>query len=88
MSKKMRNRFFKILDLCEEYKNIHTDGIARVRYNSHAEAKNLRIIAGTAVFAALSPAVLLAFVLIVHVLTPVCRLALEADREGEFHQSR
>jgi signal transduction histidine kinase len=87
LHQKMRNRFFKILDLCEEYKNIHTEGIARVRYNSHAEAKNLRIIAGTAVFAALSLAVLLAFVLIVHVLTPVRRLALEADREGDSHQS-
>jgi phosphoglycerate-specific signal transduction histidine kinase len=39
------------------------------------------------VFAALSLAVLLAFVLIVHVLSPVRRLALEADREGDFHQS-
>jgi C4-dicarboxylate-specific signal transduction histidine kinase len=87
LHQKMRNRFFKILDLCEEYKNIHTEGIARVRYNSHAEAKNLRIIAGTAVFAALSLAVLLAFVLIVHVLTPVRRLALEADREGDSRQS-
>ncbi|TET86284.1 MAG: histidine kinase [Desulfobacteraceae bacterium] len=87
LHQKMRNRFFKILDLCEGYKNIHTEGIARVRYNSHAEAKNLRIIAGTAVFAALSLAVLLAFVLIVHVLSPVRRLALEADREGASHQS-
>ena len=30
-----------------KYENIHTEGIARVRYNSHAEAKNLRILAGT-----------------------------------------
>ena len=38
-------------------------------------------------FAALSLAVLLAFVLIAHVLSPVRRLALEADREGDSHQS-
>jgi len=87
LHQKMRDRFFKILDLCEEYKKIHTESMARVRVNSHAEAKNLRIIAATAVFSVLSLAILLALVLIIHVLRPVRRLALEADREGDSPQS-
>ena len=82
LHQKVRKHFFKILDLCEKYKNFQTKSIEKVRGTSYAEAKNLRIIAGSAMLTALCLAVLLAFVLINHILGPLRSLALEADREG------
>jgi len=83
----VRNHFFKILDSCEKYKGLHTQSIEKVRGTSYAEARNLRIIAGTAVLTALCLAVLLAFVLINHILGPLRSLVLEADRERKSGKS-
>ena len=82
LHKKVRNRFFKILELCEKLKTIHTERIAQVRRASHSQAIKLRIIAGAAVVVGFSLAIVLAFVLVYHILKPVRRLTIEADREG------
>jgi signal transduction histidine kinase len=81
LHKKVRNRFFKILELCEKLKTIHTERIAQVRQSCHSQAIKLRIIAGAAVVAGFFLAVFFAFVLVYHILRPVRRLTIEAGRE-------
>ncbi len=87
LHQKVRNRFSKILELCEKYKNIHKKRIIQAREESQAQADKLRIIAGVAMLIDFFLAMLLAFVLANHILGPVQRLALEADREGDPHRS-
>ena len=80
LHKEVRNRFFRILDLCEEYKGLHREAIEQVRDKSLLQTRNLRLVAGTAILAVLILGVLLAFVLTKQILIPIRRLALEADR--------
>jgi signal transduction histidine kinase len=82
LHREVRKQFFRILDLCEAYKRLHAERIAHARARSQAEAKNLRVIAGSAIFLALALASLLALVLVRQILDPLRRLALETDREG------
>jgi len=81
LHREARNRFFSIFELCEAYKNIHKEAIAQARRESLLQARNLRVVAGTAIMAALILGVLLAFVLTKQILIPIRRLALEADRD-------
>ncbi|MBU1902256.1 MAG: histidine kinase, partial [Proteobacteria bacterium] len=85
--KGVRNRFFKILDLCEAYKKLYTKRIIELRDQSRNQAQNLRIVAGTAMFIVLISAILLAFVLIYQILSPLRKLTLEAGREGDSRES-
>jgi signal transduction histidine kinase len=87
LHQQVRRNFFKILELCEEYKNLFRAGVREARKTSRSEAGKLRFIAGSAILIVLLLAVLLAFVLINHVLGPVRRLAREADREGASAKS-
>ena len=82
LHKSVRNRFFKILELCEEYKNLYTAGIKEMREDSRNEAQRLRIIVGIAMAAVLVLGLLLVFFLIHHILTPLHRLTVAADRKG------
>ena len=86
--KEVRNHFFKILELCEKYKNLHKERVNQARDKSHAQAKNLRIIAVTAIITAFFLGLLLVFVLIKQVLAPIRRLTLRADPEGASLQSQ
>ena len=83
LHKETRNRFFSILDLCEDYKSLQREAIEQVRNKSLLQAQNLRIAAGTAILTVLILGVLLAFVLTKQILIPIRRLALEADRHVE-----
>jgi signal transduction histidine kinase len=78
LHRSVREHFFEVLKLCEEYKAFHAKRINEVRDDSLSQARKLRIIAGTAILCVLFLAVLLAFVLVHHILGPVRRLALEA----------
>ena len=80
LHKETRNRFFRILDLCEEYKALHREAIEQAKDKSFLQARNLRLVAGTAILAVLILGVLLAFVLTKQILVPIRRLTLEADR--------
>ena len=82
LHKEIRGRFFKILSLCEQYKNIHAERIKQARKESSIQAERLRVIAVTAVAAAFFLGVFLAFVIINHILGPVQRLTIAADRES------
>jgi len=85
LHREVREQFFKILSLCEQYKNIHTERIRQARKESSIQAERLRIIAVAAVAAAFFLGIFLAFVMINHILGPVQRLTLAADREGIKH---
>jgi len=87
LHKNMRSHFFKILELSEEYKNLHKQRIKQAVKESNAEAREIRIVAVIAVFIAFSLALLLIFVLVKQILGPLRRLALEAHREGGAFES-
>ena len=78
----VRSHFFKVLDLCEGYKDVHDRRINLTRMQIHTQAKQLRLIAGTTIWAAILLGVLLAFVLMRQVLNPLRRLALDGDGAG------
>ena len=82
LHKEVRNRFFRILDLCEAYKGLHKSAIDCVQKESLLQFRNLRYVAGTAILTALILGVLLAFVLTQQILIPIRRLAFEADRHA------
>ncbi|MBW1793587.1 MAG: MCP four helix bundle domain-containing protein [Deltaproteobacteria bacterium] len=79
---KVRSHFFKILDLCEEYKNVYNRRIDLARTKSDTRARQLRLIAGTTIWTAILLGVLLAFVLMRQILNPLRRLALDGDEAG------
>lgn len=87
LHREVRDRFFKILERCETYKSLHSELITGTRKESQTQATRLRVIAITAILAVFTLGVLLAFLLIHHILGPLRRLALEADRDGSTGQS-
>jgi signal transduction histidine kinase len=83
----VRTDFSETLDLCEAYKDIHRNRITEARDRSRVQAKNLRIIAATAMLAVILLGLLLVLVLVSQILGPVRRLALDADRKGGMDRS-
>jgi signal transduction histidine kinase len=84
---RVRTDFSETLNLCEAYKDIHKNRIAEARERSRAQARNLRIIAATAMLAVILLGLLLVFLLVNQILGPVRRLALDADRRGGMARS-
>jgi len=80
--KQVREYFFRMLSLCENYKALHTQQITGTRAASHTEAQNLRVTAVSSMLLALLMVMLLAFILAKHILGPVRELTREADRES------
>ncbi|MFC1821884.1 ATP-binding protein [Thermodesulfobacteriota bacterium] len=87
LHKEVRNYFFNILELCEEYKKLHRQKIEQARKHSNTQARQLRITAVTAMALAFFLGILLVFVLLNHILGPLRKLALEADRSHEANES-
>jgi signal transduction histidine kinase len=83
LHRQARNYFFSVMQLCENYRDIHKNRILKARSESGSQALKLRIIAVTAVMISIVLALLLAFVLGYQILRPVRRLTVEADRKGE-----
>ncbi|MBL0700851.1 MAG: MCP four helix bundle domain-containing protein, partial [Desulfosarcina sp.] len=84
LHKKVRNRFFTILDLCNRYKNIHTQSIILAKNESSIRAGNLRIVAASAMFIEFFLALFLVIVLAKYILGPVRRLTKEVNKTGGF----
>jgi len=82
LHQKVRDHFFKLLESTEEFKKMQIEQIRQATDRSHAQAWQLRIIAGSAIITVFLLGALLAFVLANQVLGPVRRMALKADREG------
>ncbi|MBN1849754.1 MAG: GHKL domain-containing protein [Deltaproteobacteria bacterium] len=81
LHKGARIHFFQTLEQCEAYRDLYAQRISQIREQSLIQARQLRIIAGSAIVAVLLLSVILAFILIRQILEPVRRLITEADRE-------
>jgi len=79
---RIRGRFFGILNLCENYKDIHNKKIKRTLAESHAEAKKFRIVAATGIATFIVVGAILAFVLVSQILNPIRRLTMDAAFSG------
>jgi signal transduction histidine kinase len=87
LHKKVRHNFFRILDLCEEYKNLQTQMLKKAQVKSHSQAIKLRILAVTAIMLVLLLAIILTFFLLKYILEPIRKLAIRADRNGASIES-
>jgi len=81
-----RDEFFKILNLCERYKEINARNIRLSKEKSAAQAEQLRALAYSAILIELLLAAFLAYVLVIHILTPVRQLIIEVEREKPGHR--
>jgi len=79
LHRQVRDIFFSVLQSCENFKQIHEHKIKKVKLESQAQAAKLRVIVVAAVMVGVLLTVLLAFVLGHQILSPVRRLAAEAD---------
>jgi signal transduction histidine kinase len=82
LHQEVRSHLFKILNLCEEYKSIHSKRINLTWEETRVEAGRLRIIAATAMSAAVFLGGLLSIVLMFQILGPIRRLAFDTGRSG------
>ncbi|MFH1489391.1 MAG: ATP-binding protein [Pseudomonadota bacterium] len=83
LHKKVRKHFFKVLELCEAYKNIYKESVREAGEESHSQARDSRIIAVTAMVLVTILSALLATVFVTQILAPLRKLTLEADQERE-----
>ena len=81
LHKKARAHFFKCLELSGNYKDLYIQRINSIRNKSRMQARELRIIAGTAILIVIILGVILASVLVKHVLEPIRLLVRETGRE-------
>ena len=83
LHQQVRDLFFKVMEFCETYKDIHKERIMQINSDSKIQAANFRIIAAAALGTSFLLAVLLAFVLGHQILGPVRRLTAEVGHEGD-----
>ena len=76
-----RLHFFKSLELSEKFKELYVERLSAIKNESLAQARRLRIIAGTAIFFVICLGIVLALVLIRQVLEPIRILVRETSRE-------
>lgn len=84
---RVRGHFFETLALLREYIDIHSERISREMRESHAQARQLRVVALLAMLLGFLLAVMLAVLLFIHVLAPVRRLAEMAGRDADCEKS-
>jgi len=78
----VRKDFFRVLGLCKMYRDIHSGRIESARIKTEKQSKQLRIMAGSAMCAAIVLGVLLGLLLIFQVLNPLRRLAVDDTGSG------
>ncbi len=82
LHREVRDQFFVVLKLCEEYNDLHNKRLNAAWERSRAQARGLRIVSAAGISAAVLIGALLSFVLVNQILDPIRRLAREADRAG------
>ena len=82
LHEKIRPHFFRILQLCKGYKDVHSRRIHVARVRTHTQAKRLRFIAATAISIAALLGALLAFILVTQILNPLRKLAAEDGHDA------
>jgi len=80
----VRGEFFKILQLCDEYKKIQEDEILTIRDNSRKNTRRLREIAAMGMTFQLFTGIFLAFLLVVQILNPLKQLAEKTEGKKSF----
>lgn len=85
--KEVREIFFETVAVCHDYKALQKQRIVQARAHSYNEASRLRLMAGGGMVTAFLLGLVLVFFLLHNILSPVRRLALEANREGEAARS-
>jgi signal transduction histidine kinase len=79
LHKKVRAHFFTILELCRDYKDVHSREIHAASVRTHTQARRLRLIAGTGISIAILLGALLVFVLMTQIFNPLRQLALDEN---------
>ena len=79
LHEKVRQHFFKILQLCETYRDVHNTRIHLTSVESHTQAERLRVIAGAAMSTAIVLGALLGIILVNQILNPLRKLASDED---------
>jgi len=74
----VRQYFFDVLDLCEQYNQLHNQELAAMSKKHKAQALELRGIAAAGISGAVGLGALLSFILVAQILGPIRKLALEA----------
>jgi signal transduction histidine kinase len=82
LHKEVRDRFFSLLNRCEQFNNLTLQKMSEMRSRSREEAGELRVIAVAGMGVALLLGVALAFVLVNQILRPLRMLASETRPEG------
>lgn len=78
----VRNQFFAILDMCEAYKNLHSEHLAKVREEYHRKANLMSWLAWGAISAAFGLGFLLVWLLLQRVLVPIHNLVTRLAHGG------
>jgi signal transduction histidine kinase len=83
----IRNQFMDILNLCENYKQLQTEGIRRAQGENNHEARRLRYIALLAVALSSTLAILLSLMLSRQILSPLAALLASASGRIQVDKS-
>jgi signal transduction histidine kinase len=81
LHKTVRQRFFDIIGLCENYKLDHLDQIRRTQADNQATAVHLRIVTVTTIFLQMVLVIGLGFIFIHQILSPVHQMLQLADKD-------
>ena len=82
LHKDVRQDFFKIIELCEQFKSFHKNKISDAIKISRKESHQLRYIAILAIITVVILSLLINYIFARHILEPIRKLAEEADTMG------
>lgn len=82
LHKEVRQSFFDILELCNQFKSFHKDRINNAIETSKKEANRLRYIALMGVITVVLLSLLVNFIFARHIMAPIHKLALQVDSQG------
>ncbi|MBW2653872.1 MAG: histidine kinase [Deltaproteobacteria bacterium] len=83
MHKDVRQNFFKILGLCEQFKSFHKNKIADAIKTSRSESNHLRYVALMAIITVVVLSLLINYIFARHILAPIRELAAAAGGSGD-----
>jgi signal transduction histidine kinase len=86
LHKAVRQYFFDIITLCEDYKKSHLEQIIQAQANSQNAAERLRLVAAAAILVQMVLALALGFIFMHQILTPVSKiLRMTAKQHPAVH---
>jgi signal transduction histidine kinase len=85
LHKEVRDQFFRLLDICEAYKDLQKERIFNAQKESRRQAEQYRAMAVTAMMVELIFGLSLALLLMQKVIRPICNLLLAANQKSDVH---